>query len=190
MTEAPTKTTLWHVPRTKLTDEQAAIVAEYWPLARRLAKRFAANHSTLKIDFRSAAGDGLCKAAETYDPSRGTKFVTHAYKKIQYAMLDAIRASIRQQPIFQSDIIPFIASHDEPIGWEARSQDTIEALTSRLEWLPREVIILTYLYGFTQDKTARVLNLSATWVLEIHKAALMAMRRAVNPETHGRRVAS
>lgn len=176
---------------TPLTPEQSQIAADHWPLVLSLAKQFAADHPDIRLDFVSAASTGLVKAFETYKPELGYKFSTHAHSKIYYAMLDEVKFAAKHSQPPQSDILEFIGSPNEhPVGWEIQSQDTVESITGGLKWLSREVIILTYLYGFTQEKVARVLNLHREWVLEIHKRAIALLRQSVNAETYDRRASA
>lgn len=76
-----------------LTEDEKALVTEHLRyvknLARSLAYRYRAK--TDIQDLVSYGVIGLCRAAQTFDSSRGAKFSTYAYQCISYAMIDAMR---------------------------------------------------------------------------------------------------
>lgn len=45
-----------------------------------------------KEDLEGTAIEGLLQALDSYDPDRGTLFVTHAYRRVRGAVVDALRA--------------------------------------------------------------------------------------------------
>lgn len=76
-----------------------ALIARWRHLPGLTARRYA-SHLPRALDYDdlvSAGNIGLCKAAESFDPSRGAKFVTFAIAKIRGAMLEEFR---------QWDLIP------------------------------------------------------------------------------------
>lgn len=185
-----------------LTPEQSALVAEHWGLARGLARKHAAKHPSLNLDFESAAAEALCDVASRFTNEHAAKFWTFASYRVKGAFLDEMRkerllgyprGKYEGTPeVYSMNLADHDATHSEvPIGWEMQWQDNVESLAGRLEWLPREVVILSYLYGFTLEKIGRVLNISETWASKIRIEAISLMRRSVNPETyHEWRVAS
>ena len=64
------------------------------PLVRALVGRIRlpAHPLASQEDLEGAAFLGLLQALDTYDPARGAQFVTHAYRRIQGALIDELRA--------------------------------------------------------------------------------------------------
>jgi len=60
--------------------------------ARACLKRLRPGSLLEMADLEGAGYFGLCRAAETFDPSRGVQFQTHAIHKIRGAMLEHIRS--------------------------------------------------------------------------------------------------
>jgi DNA-directed RNA polymerase specialized sigma24 family protein len=76
----------------RLTDEQREAVAEYVPLALKLAAQWCGRRSRrLSDDVRSAFLLGLMVAVKTYDPARGASLTTHVNLKTPRAALDVLR---------------------------------------------------------------------------------------------------
>jgi RNA polymerase sigma factor FliA len=76
-----------------MADGLDAICRHYYPLSQNLAKRFCARH-TGNVDhdhIRSSAGMALLDAVRKFEPDRGWKFETYAFRKILGAMIDAMR---------------------------------------------------------------------------------------------------
>lgn len=66
-----------------LTSAQQTIVVNNLPFANRIASQFfRSNPDIPSDDIRGAAYEGLCIAADTYDPACGTKFTTYAFRAI------------------------------------------------------------------------------------------------------------
>lgn len=73
-------------------DNRNALVEFYLPLLGWLASRMA--HRLVKVsaaDLTSDASGALIRAVETFDPTRGLRFVTFAAVRLHGAMIDAVR---------------------------------------------------------------------------------------------------
>lgn len=76
----------------------------------RVAKRFAAqtpSRASLLLDMIQAGNEGLIRAARTFDPDRGTRFLTYASHWIEQAIqtwLDQHDDTVRQSPTSRSRI--------------------------------------------------------------------------------------
>jgi hypothetical protein len=79
----------------RLTDEQRALASDpaMIALAELIARRFA-RHARGKLDeFRSAALEGLCRAAMDSDPAHPGSFRSYAGRRMRWAILKTIKAS-------------------------------------------------------------------------------------------------
>jgi RNA polymerase sigma factor FliA len=85
----------------KPTAERNRLIAEFAPMARRVALRVARRTPNwiASDDLVSAAMVGLAEAAERYDPTRGEPFVAFATKRVRGAVLDELR---RGDPLSRS----------------------------------------------------------------------------------------
>lgn len=103
-----------------------AVVLEAVRLVRALAGRITLPDSVLasREDLEGAGLLGLLQALDTYDPRQGTLFVTHAYRRIQGALLDFLR-----------EIDPLSRSRRQKI---AQAQQAIDTLQQALDGDPRD----------------------------------------------------
>ena len=85
----------------KPTAERNRLIAEFAPMARRVALRVARRTPAwiASEDLVSAAMVGLAEAAERYDAARGEPFVAFATKRVRGAVLDELR---RGDPLSRS----------------------------------------------------------------------------------------
>lgn len=83
-------------PFPPLTAAQQQLAAQYVPLAKDLARRFARQpHRYVdRDDLDSAALLGLVLAAQAFRPADGWQFTTYASTKIQGALLDVVRLGL------------------------------------------------------------------------------------------------
>src|SRR5690606_13118059 len=71
-------------------EEQQALVMQYAPLVRRVARSLPLEIPGL-LEFEDAVGYGTCglvEAVRRYDPSKGTNFHAYAVQRIRGAMID------------------------------------------------------------------------------------------------------
>ena len=74
-------------------EEQQALVMQYAPLVRRVARSLPLEIPGL-LEFEDAVGYGTCglvEAVRRYDPSKGTNFHAYAVQRIRGSMIDAFR---------------------------------------------------------------------------------------------------
>lgn len=71
-----------------------AVVLASLPLVRSLVGKLTLpNHPLASWEDLEGAGLlGLMQALDTYDPERGTQFITHAYRRVQGALIDYLRS--------------------------------------------------------------------------------------------------
>jgi len=80
-----------------LPDEQDALVLQYVPLVRKIARSLSLNLPGV-FDFEDAVAAGMCglvEAVRRYDASRGASFHAFATHRVRGAMLDAFRSMDR-----------------------------------------------------------------------------------------------
>jgi len=75
-------------------ENREAVVVASVPLVRSLIGRINVPDHILAShdDLESSGLIGLLQALDTYDPDRGAKFVTHAYRRVQGALIDYLRS--------------------------------------------------------------------------------------------------
>jgi len=75
-------------------ERREAVVRAALPLVRSLLGRLTVPDHPLATahDLEGAALLGLLQALDSYDPGRGTQFVTHAYRRVQGALVDYLRS--------------------------------------------------------------------------------------------------
>lgn len=75
-------------------ENREAIVVASIPLVRSLIGRINVPDHILasRDDLENSGLIGLLQALDSYDPNRGAKFVTHAYRRIQGALIDYLRS--------------------------------------------------------------------------------------------------
>ena len=88
-------------PRLKLSKKRQALVAEYVPLAKMLARFFVQTRppwqkSVLIPDLEGEGFLALCKAARTYDPSRLPYPKAYFARAVLNAMLKGVKKATRQ----------------------------------------------------------------------------------------------
>lgn len=103
------------IERTQLNTEQQALVEDNLRLAGFMAQKFI-NNSPLELDdLMSLCYVGLCKAAGTFDPTKGFTFSTWAASCIRFVVLKDSRYYRRHNPdyMYLEDLL-----HDELTPWE------------------------------------------------------------------------
>lgn len=112
-----------------------AICRHYYPLSQNLAKRFCAK-LTCNVDhdhIRSSAGMALLDAVRKFEPDRGWKFETYAFKKIQGAMIDAMRAHDHLSTVSRQWVKQRLAAEADLLAELYRSPSP-EEVCERLGW--------------------------------------------------------
>lgn len=145
-------------------------------------------------DARSAALEGLLRAARVFDPTRGGQFKPFAAQRIRWAILDAIRADspwtnsrggrARAWPVLIADVPRHQERSDEPEPEEvvileeeaAAVRDAVDALPPRLQLVVRR--------HFYEDRTLTQigadLGVTESRVCQLMKEARKALAEALN----------
>lgn len=158
-----------------------AVAERGLPLVKHAALRFAGRGEELS-DLIQTGAVGLIKAAERFDPSRGTRFSTYAYSLITGEILRSLRKrrgpiTVSLDELHDEGFSPAETFAEYPDAFE-RAEDRIfaEQLISSLPERERELIRLRYYSGLTQRETGRVLGVSQPQVSRIEKRALSRLR--------------
>jgi RNA polymerase sigma factor (sigma-70 family) len=172
------------------TGESLAALPENIAWARKQGRWMARHCPSLRDDLESAALLGLVQAANTFDPTRGLTFKTHALCRIRGAVWDEMRYALprgyrhrsrKDLPIFHpiADVIEHvIEGHDDPVGWEVDYQEWVEWLSRQL---PRQAArVIRCMYGHASTllgtQTAEVLGMSRVNVSRIRRYAVDELR--------------
>lgn len=192
--------------RAALYAERDRLVASCMAVVYRIASGFRARNSLLDLEDLQGAGlVGLVEAAEMFDPRRGFKFVTYAWRSIwARVVLEAKRqASILKVPVNAWDADYAYAAEAErakhpamnlhhryqddsevQFGEEEEERpylfDEIEALNDNLRFLPerwRTVLHLRYHEHLSLETIARRLRISKERVRQIQFRAIKKLRQ-------------
>jgi RNA polymerase sigma factor for flagellar operon FliA len=135
---------------TKSTAERNRLIAEFAPMARRVALRVARRTPSwiASEDLVSAAMVGLAEAAERYDATRGEPFVAFATKRVRGAVLDELR---RGDPLSRSarrsarKLGETMRALEQRLGRPAEDQEVAAALGIDVEEYQDELAMLTHI---------------------------------------------
>lgn len=164
-----------------LTDEQRKLVEDNIALIYFYFKRY-----NIPYDSNIAMGYiSLCEAAKTYDPSRGVKFSTYAYKAIMNDYINSVRNKKKQQFINSMISLESIIAQDDnrdvllsdviksPMKFD-HSMITKEVINNLKDYLlktpyNKRKIFEMYLRGETQLSIASKLKVSQAQVSRVIK---------------------
>ena len=151
------------------------------PLVKHAASRFIGRGEELS-DLIQIGAVGLLKAAERFDPSRGTRFSTYAYSMITGEIMRYLRKrrglcivsldGILNEGLFPADSV--LQRQDE--FEQAEDRVLAEQMISSLPERERELIRLRYYSGLTQREAGRLLGVSQPQVSRIERRALLRLR--------------
>lgn len=151
------------------------------PLVKHAASRFIGRGEELS-DLIQTGAVGLIKAAERFDPSRGTRFSTYAYSMITGEIMRYLRKrrgliTVSLDELHDEGFSPAETFAEYPDAFE-RAEDRIfaEQLISSLPERERELIRLRYYSGLTQREAGRLLGVSQPQVSRIERRALLRLR--------------
>jgi RNA polymerase sigma factor for flagellar operon FliA len=128
--------------------ERNRLIAEFAPMARRVALRVARRTPSwiAADDLVSAAMVGLAEAAERYDASRGEPFIAFATKRVRGAVLDELR---RGDPLSRSarrsarQLGETMRSLEQRLGRVPEDHEVAAALGVEVEEYQDELAMLT-----------------------------------------------
>jgi RNA polymerase sigma factor (sigma-70 family) len=157
----------------RLTADQQELVLRYLPLARRIARRYAAQFARWADDVESAALFGLCRAAARFRADQPGGFAAYARHRIRGEIHDALRSAVlkgfrrdaRHQPrvdrLAADRLEAAVIDWAGPVGWELDPLDRVERIARLLPPRYADAVRLHYgCAGHTLDVVARKLGLS------------------------------
>jgi RNA polymerase sigma factor (sigma-70 family) len=135
-----------------LTVRQKYLVAKFKPLAHRLGRMYANQVSGDANEFEAEALHALCRAALAFDPNRGIKFVTYAWRTIQWRLWQWCERQKRRLPMAPQED----AEHAYEIPDRRPSAETIiehrelmEIVRSTLTRRERVMLLAVHFDGLT-----------------------------------------
>jgi len=134
-------------------------------------------------DALAAAWEGVCRAADRYDPTKGASFTTYVCIRGRGAMIDAFRKE--WQIDRKNQLLRHSVEWDETRPVRSTPEDehgTImpEHILFRLQAMPkrtREIFLRYYWEGQTQQEVADEIGLTEQRVCQIMRAALLRLRK-------------
>lgn len=149
-----------------MTPDQEALVLDNTRLAYRIAGKFRLyEHDNQELE--GLAIEGLCRAAATFDPDRGVRFVTYAWRCIHNHMIHMVWRQKRWRFLLNNDVITDLADkHDlnaieESAGWQADAHRV--GLAKLVDALPlAESLAIRLVYGNGLSQTAAAPHLGVS----------------------------
>jgi len=147
-------------------------------------------------DLLQEARLGLIRAAHQFDPSRGVRFSTYAFRCCWRACLDAVRSPaqrrltqclrtrrLRGRKMEGSAALAGVISPSVSPDDQAAAAELWASAMLRLNPNEREVIRLRFEQGMTYAALAQRRNCSREFITAVEHKALAKLRRAVGEET-------
>ena len=121
--------------------ERAALIEEFMPLARSLARRYRSSNDSPE-DLMQVACLGLVKAVDRFDPDRGRRFSSFAVPTIQ----GELRRHLRDRtwrlhvPRALQDLILALGPVTGALSAELQRSPTVDELAKRMRVSPEEIL--------------------------------------------------
>jgi len=148
------------------------LITEYQALAYGIARKYR-NKGVDWDDLKQESLIGLLKAAENYQPEKGTQFSTYASYWIKKQVINAVVTTGNKQNLPYKEL----AATPEPQNPNAQHELT---LPSALPELEKSILILSFVQRLSLKEIARELNISVERVNQTRKKALRRLR--LSPE--------
>lgn len=176
-----------------LTPEQEKMVENNKRLVNYFLKKFNISYGTCEYSTKEAAGlFGLCKAAQTYDESRGIKFSTYAARCITNEILMIMRNEKKHDKdislntvlnedkegnnLTYNDILKDPNSDFEEKIYD--NETVLRLLTYTLNYLDSNkcVVFLYWLSGLKQPEIAKIMNFSQSYASRLISQAIVKLK--------------
>ena len=169
--------------------QREALVTENMGLAHFIARKFFGNvWGVPSQDIESAAGLGLTLAARDYEPARGNKFSTFAWKMIRGTILSEIRRlthggrALHTLTEMDADGAEDLADPANPtlrINAQIDARKQIERLTLRLSQRSKRIIYMRFVDELSIGAIAKRFGITEGRVSQIVAESLETMRKPV-----------
>jgi RNA polymerase sigma factor (sigma-70 family) len=195
------------------SEDRAAIVKQFTPMVNMLANR-QVNHGAGRAlgdseDCYQVGAMGLLNAIEKFNPTRGIKFITYAYKgvsrhiwsacyrqggiiRVPYGVGRLAKSDHPDIPLVfaarvASDVRSFVDNEEEQIRDKDRDEPEANEANKRLHaaiatLTPREQIILERMFfgGYTLKRTGEELGVTKERIRQIRQAALKQLKEILS----------
>ena len=167
-----------------MSPEQLALFTKFIPLACKRGRVYFARYGNRLgdvEDWEQEAAIGLQTAAETWDESRGAKFITYAWRVISNRLHDLAKLVTHrfQDRISTADFdLTYIPDADADPAEAIANFSAIDAM-DQLEEPMRRVVRLRYVEGVARRLVARRLKMKWWKIAAIEHRGLKALRRAL-----------
>jgi RNA polymerase sigma factor (sigma-70 family) len=173
----------------QLVKENLGLVGAVVSRTLRLFQRLPSGYD--RDDLYSDGSMGLLRAAQTYDPTRGTAFSTYAYGCIEHAILGALKRETRRQIECISLSLLYGEEEENPLEEQFADPDAdpvgaaldhcvrslLESAVGALPERQAGVIRALYFEGDSVGQVATRSHLSMQAVQNLHAMALKGLRR-------------
>lgn len=163
---------LWHNYKKKAcTEARQALIRIYQPFVFKMVKQINYNRE-LDMDLIQEGNIGLITAVDSYDPDRGTKFVSFAIYFIRGRIFDYLKKGINM-PIPRENLL------DNYLEDKVEKRYAFEKIKSLMVELPvkeKEVIEGIYLRDKKADTLAAEMGISTSYLYRLQKKAVRRLR--------------
>lgn len=172
---------------TPLTVEQQKLVEDNIKLAYSVARRLAVTIEESE-EFPQQAVVIMCRAAQTYDPTKGAKFGTYASNAIRFGLMRSrkkARAATHESLDAEFEADEESSLHDvlpcqaTDVVRDVAVTDSHAVLRSLIDTLPprEKMAVMEFWQGKSSRDVGDILGVSHTYAVIIHTSAVARLRR-------------
>lgn len=171
---------------TKPTKDEERILKQYNHLAHLLTNKFCSkNKYYTQEDVFQTAQIGILKAARTFDPTRGIKFITYCYSCISNELTKTTSIGPIRSPYLQLSKIPDVhlltGKVEESLELDFDISDYVdsidmEELLGYLNENQKKVVIMYFYEGYSKKEIAEKLGITEKSANKWYKSALQTLK--------------
>ena len=147
------------------------------PMIRSIAGRYSSCGAEYE-DLVQTGAVGLLKAIRGYDPNAGAKLTTYAFSMITGEIRHSLRAEEPVSYCPDPDALPAQSGGAESAETRLYVRELMDGLCER----ERKLMLLRYVFGFTQAETAARIGLSQPHVSKLERTIIMKLRARATEE--------